>query len=49
MIIFAGIVAGLPFSFGYTLRMVGTGDLSVFIVVLKLAMFVLVMAFVVFM
>jgi preprotein translocase subunit SecY len=49
MIIFAGIVAGLPSSFGNTLSMVGTGELSVFIVVLMLAMVVLVMAFVVFM
>ena len=30
MIIFAGIVAGLPASFGNTLSMVGTGELSVF-------------------
>ena len=49
MIIFAGIVAGLPSSFGNTLSMVGTGELSVFVVVLMLAMVVLVMAFVVFM
>ena len=49
MIIFAGIVAGLPASFGNTLSMVGTGELSVFTVVLMLAMVVLVMAFVVFM
>ena len=49
MIIFAGIVAGLPASFGNTLSMVGTGELSVFVVVLMLAMVVLVMAFVVFM
>ena len=49
MIIFAGIVAGLPASFGNTLSMVGTGELSVFTVVIMLIMVVLVMAFVVFM
>ena len=36
MIIFAGIVAGLPASFGNTLSMVGTGELSVFTVVVML-------------
>ena len=49
MIIFAGIVAGLPASFGNTLSMVGTGELSVFAVIVILLMAVLVMAFVVFM
>ncbi len=49
MIIFAGIVSGLPASFGNTLSMVGTGELSVFAVVVILIMAVLVMAFVVFM
>ena len=36
MIIFAGIVAGLPVSLGNTLSMVGTGELSVFAVVINL-------------
>jgi len=49
MIIFAGIVAGLPVSLGNTLSMVGTGELSVFAVVLILIMAALVMAFIVFM
>ena len=49
ILIFAGIVAGLPASFGNTLSMVGTGELSVFTVVVMLIMVVLVMAFVVFM
>ena len=49
MIIFAGIVAGLPVSLGNTLSMVGTGELSVFAVVLILIMAALVMGFVVFM
>ena len=49
MIIFAGIVAGLPVSLGNTLSMVGTGELSVFAVVLILIMVALVMAFIVFM
>ena len=49
MIIFAGIVAGLPVSLGNTLSMVSTGELSVFAVVLILIMVALVMAFIVFM
>lgn len=49
MIIFAGIVSGLPSSFGNTLSMVGTGELSVFAVVVIFMMAILVMAFVVFM
>ena len=49
MIIFAGIVAGLPVSLGNTLSMVNTGELSVFAVVLILIMAALVMAFIVFM
>ena len=36
MIIVAGIIAGLPASFGNTLSMVGTGELSVFTLVLLL-------------
>jgi len=49
MIIFAGIVAGLPVSLGNTLSMVGTGELSVIAVVIILIMAALVMSFIVFM
>ena len=47
MIIFAGIVAGLPVSLGNTLSMVSTGELSVFAVVLILIMAFIVMGFIV--
>jgi preprotein translocase subunit SecY len=49
MIIFAGIVSGLPSALGSTLSLVSTGELGVILVVLILAMALLVTAFVVFM
>ncbi|SMM97994.1 Preprotein translocase secY subunit (TC 3.A.5.1.1) [uncultured Candidatus Thioglobus sp.] len=49
MIIFAGIVSGLPSAVGSTLSLVSTGELAVILVVLLLAMTLLVTAFVVFM
>ncbi|MCH9745364.1 MAG: preprotein translocase subunit SecY [Proteobacteria bacterium] len=49
MIIFAGIVSGLPSAFGSTLSLVSTGELTVILVVFLLAMTLLVTAFVVFM
>ena len=49
MIIFAGIVSGLPSAFGSTLSLVSTGELTVILVVILLAMTLLVTAFVVFM
>ena len=49
MIIFAGIVSGLPSAFGSTLSLVSTGEITVILVVLIIAMALLVTAFVVFM
>jgi len=49
MIIFAGIVSGLPSAFGSTLSLVSTGELTVILVAILLAMTLLVTAFVVFM
>jgi preprotein translocase subunit SecY len=49
MIIFAGIVSGLPSAFGSTLSLVSTGELTVILVVILLAMTLLVTSFVVFM
>ncbi len=49
MIIFAGIVSGLPSALGSTLSLVSTGELTVILVFLLLAMTLLVTAFVVFM
>ncbi|MEO1940705.1 MAG: preprotein translocase subunit SecY [Candidatus Thioglobus sp.] len=49
MIIFAGRGAGLPSAFGSTLSLVSTGELTVILVVILLAMTLLVTAFVVFM
>ncbi len=49
MIIFAGIVSGLPSAFGSTLSLVSTGELSIILVVILLIMTSLVIAFVVFM
>ncbi len=48
MIIFAGIVSGLPSALGSTLSLVSTGELTVILVVLMLTMTLLVTAFVVF-
>ena len=49
MIIFAGIVSGLPSAIGSTLSLVSTGELAIILVVFLLAMTLLVTAFVVFM
>lgn len=49
MIIFAGIVSGLPSAFASTLSLVSAGELTVILVVILLAMTLLVTAFVVFM
>jgi preprotein translocase subunit SecY len=49
MIIFAGIVSGLPSAFGSTLSLVSTGELTVILVVILFAMTLLVTAFVVYM
>ncbi|KAA0446061.1 MAG: preprotein translocase subunit SecY [Candidatus Thioglobus sp.] len=49
MIIFAGIVSGLPSALGSTFSLVSTGELAVILVVILLAMTLLVTAFVVFM
>ena len=49
MIIFAGIVSGLPSALGSTLSLVSTGELSIILVAILLAMTLLVTAFVVFM
>ncbi len=48
MIIFAGIVSGLPSAVGSTLSLVSTGELAIILVVVLLAMTLLVTAFVVF-
>ena len=49
MIIFAGIVSGLPSALGSTLSLISTGELTVILVVIIFAMALLVTAFVVFM
>jgi preprotein translocase subunit SecY len=48
LLIFAGIVAGLPRAFGSTLELVSTGELSGGVVLLLLVLIVAVTAFVVF-
>ena len=49
MIIFAGIVSGLPSALGSTMSLVSTGELAAIFVVILLVMTLLVTAFVVFM
>ncbi|QKQ24283.1 preprotein translocase subunit SecY [Candidatus Ruthia endofausta] len=49
MIIFAGIVSGLPSALGSTLSLVSTGELTIILVAILLIMTLLVTAFVVFM
>ena len=49
MIIFAGIVSGLPSALGSTLSLVSTGEFTVALVIVILIMTLLVVAFVVFM
>ncbi|MBK8452043.1 MAG: preprotein translocase subunit SecY [Thiofilum sp.] len=48
LIIFAGIVAGLPVALGKTFNLVNEGTLSPFLVIVLLALIVLVTAFVIF-
>ena len=48
LIIFAGIVAGLPAAVGGTLELVNTGELSPFFVILLMVLVILVTAFVIF-
>jgi preprotein translocase subunit SecY len=48
MIIFAGIVAGLPSALGGTLELAKTGELNAFLVLVLLVLVILVTAFVVF-
>ncbi|MFN3535391.1 MAG: preprotein translocase subunit SecY, partial [Desulfatiglandales bacterium] len=49
MIIFSGIVAGLPVATMNTFRLVGSGELSPFLTVILVAFMVLVVGFIVFM
>jgi preprotein translocase subunit SecY len=49
LIIFAGIVVGIPSAFGTTLALVRSGEMSTFILLLILAMMVAVVAFIIFM
>lgn len=49
MIIFAGIVAGLPVAAMNTFRLMGTGELSPFLILVLVAFMVLVVGFIVFM
>jgi preprotein translocase subunit SecY len=49
LIIFAGIVAGIPNAFGNTLRLLRTGEMSIFIVLLLLVMMVVVVALIIYM
>ena len=49
LLIFAGIVAGLPGAVGHTLTMVSNGELSIIKILMVVALILLVTAFVVFM
>ncbi len=49
LIIYAGIIVGLPSGFANTIRLMGTGEMSPFIVVLIVAVMIAVLAFIVFM
>ena len=48
LIIFAGIVAGLPVAVGNSFRLIGTGEVSVFFMVLLLALMIAVVGMIVF-
>ncbi|HOP47553.1 MAG TPA: preprotein translocase subunit SecY [Desulfobacteraceae bacterium] len=48
LIIFAGIVARLPVAVGNTFRLIGTGEISIFFMVLLLALMVAVIGLIVF-
>lgn len=49
LIIFAGIVAGIPNAFGNTFRLASSGEMSIFIVLALLILMVVVVAFIIFM
>jgi len=49
LIIFAGIVASIPNALVNTLRLAGTGEMSIFIVLLILILMIVVVAFIIFM
>ncbi|MGX7948346.1 preprotein translocase subunit SecY [Oleidesulfovibrio alaskensis] len=49
LVIFSGIVAGLPGGLMKTIRLIGTGDLSIFMVLILLVFMAAVLAFIVFM
>jgi preprotein translocase subunit SecY len=49
LIIFAGIVAGIPNAIINTIRLMGTGELSVFVAILLLLLMVVVVAFIIYM
>ena len=49
LIIFAGIIAGIPNALVNTLRLAGTGEMSIFLVLLILILMVVVVAFIIFM
>jgi preprotein translocase subunit SecY len=49
LIIFAGIVAGIPNAFVNTIRLLKTGEMSIFVVLLLLVMMVVVVAFIIYM
>jgi len=48
LIIFAGIIAGFPSAVGNTFRLIGTGELSIFFVLLLVGLMVLVVGMIVF-
>jgi preprotein translocase subunit SecY len=49
LIIFAGIVAGIPNAFVGTMRLMQAGEMSIFIILMLLVMMVVVVAFIIFM
>lgn len=49
LIIYAGIVAGIPGAFGTTMALVRSGEMSTFVLLLVIAMMVAVVAFIIFM
>ena len=49
LIIFAGIVAGIPSAVQNTIRLVNSGEMSLFVMLLLLVMMVVIVAFIIFM
>jgi len=49
LIIFAGIVARMPQGIGNTVRLLSTGEMGIFLIVLLLALMILVVAFIIYM